>query len=231
MITILGRDIGSAAMLRAATAGAAETLTVAWNKGEGTRGAANAMKRLDAVEQLVAMLDAGVKTIEWTTDRQRAVQWVKDGAMVFGRKLRHTQGRDIVMPHRTRLWMGSEWWSKVVPEPLEEWRLHCMRERLGSDEYLVIARGHKVQVGGPVRVEAVRNRRNNWRLEHTSDPPKGLRTLAKKAVAACGYDWGAVDLIVGADGQQYVLEVNRAPGLDNYTCEAYVRGFKRLANG
>jgi D-alanine-D-alanine ligase-like ATP-grasp enzyme len=77
----------------------------------------------------------------------------------------------------------------------------------------------------------VRNRNNGWHMTHEEEPPKGLRPLASQAVAACGYNFGAVDLYITEDGTMGVFEVNKAPGLDNYTLEAYAQGFAAIAAG
>lgn len=86
-----------------------------------------------------------------------------------------------------------------------------------------IARGLKFQAEPPWRKLPVRSRSNGWRLRHDVAPPEGLRDLAKKAVEAVGYDFGAVDLLVQEDGTQTVLEINRAAGCDNYTASAYAQ--------
>lgn len=47
-------------------------------------------------------------------------------------------------------------------------------------------------------------------------------TAATNAVAALGLLFGAVDLLIGEDGNEYVLEVNTAPKLAPLTCSQYV---------
>lgn len=49
------------------------------------------------------------------------------------------------------------------------------------------------------------------------------RDIAAKAIKALGLDFGAVDLGKRADGSLIVLEVNRAPGVEGGTAEAYAR--------
>lgn len=61
--------------------------------------------------------------------------------------------------------------------------------------------------------------------------PEGVRRWAKEAVASLGLDFGAVDMAVARDGRVYVLEVNRAPGLEPRTIEKYVEKLKEVANG
>jgi hypothetical protein len=228
MITVIGRDWPSKQQLVQALEQVMSTLTdeqkaqevvVAW--GTTREGAINGQRRLDAVEQLTAMRDAGVKVPEFTTDIAQALQWVAEGCLVFGRRRQHTQGRDIVGP-RHRRWRRSEFWVKVVPQVTEEWRVHVFRGRS-------IARGLKHQVEEPWRKMPVRNRKNGWHMRHDVEPSDELRNVAKAAVAAVGYDFGAVDLLVTEGGEVFALEVNKAPGLDDYTAAAYAKAIGKVA--
>ena len=57
------------------------------------------------------------------------------------------------------------------------------------------------------------------------------RIAALTAVATLGLDFGAVDLILGEDGQYYVLEVNTAPGLTTRnSIESYGNAIARSLN-
>lgn len=192
-----------------------EDKLISW--GATVPGALNGGPRLNAVEQLRRFHEHNIAHPEFTTSLPTAMQWVAEGGLVFGRKFIHTEGRDIIGPRHPR-WIRSEYWVKVIPNVAQEWRIHVFQGRS-------IARGLKVQTGVTRRRMPVRNRANGWTMVHDVEPPRGLRTLAKKAVAACGYDFGAVDILVGEDGAAWVLEVNRAPGLDQSTATAYVKAF------
>lgn len=53
-------------------------------------------------------------------------------------------------------------------------------------------------------------------------PPNGAADLAIRATAACGYQYGAVDIIYNEKRNQcYVLEVNSRPGLSGTTLDKY----------
>jgi glutathione synthase/RimK-type ligase-like ATP-grasp enzyme len=53
-------------------------------------------------------------------------------------------------------------------------------------------------------------------------PPDGAAALAVRAVEACGYLYGAVDVIYNEKRAcSYVLEVNSRPGIINQTCDSY----------
>jgi glutathione synthase/RimK-type ligase-like ATP-grasp enzyme len=53
------------------------------------------------------------------------------------------------------------------------------------------------------------------------------RNLAKKAVESLGLTFGAVDIGRKADNSLIVLEVNRAPGLEGNTINAYANAIVR----
>lgn len=174
--------------------------------------------RYTATEQLARFRTAGVRTVEFTHSRAEAEAWVSQGHTVFGRRETHTHGSDIIGANRSippgRRWRGRDWWTKLV-RSTDEWRVHVFD---GSS----IARGRKVLTGPQVSRWPIRSRRNGWTLDHTQRTPPPVRDLAKRAVAALpGYLYGAVDILVDENGNPLVLEVNRIPGMDNYTCRKY----------
>ena len=186
----------------------------------------NNQTKLSNLGQLQRFTAQNVPTIEYTTALQVAQQWVAEGADVWGRKASHTQGLDVIASPKKVGWAQRDYWVKVWPAT-EEWRIHICYG-------MSIARGKKVQVDQPRKKlpAAMRNRRNGWRLHHTFAPPKGMRTLAKAAVAAVGYDFGAVDILWDtATNTGKVLEVNMCPGLDDYTADAYAAAFKLVGDG
>lgn len=193
----------------------------------------------DSIAQLTAFRGAGLLTPDFTTDVKLAVDWVFAGHTVFGRRLLHTRGNDIVLPRmsqsRERVntesrWFRSEWWSRYIP-PTEEWRIHVFDNR-------IIARGKKVHSGPSWRRAPVRNVGNGWTFDFHVDPPQGIRRVAKKAVQALGYPVGAVDILQvtktlpgGPEpptNEFYVLEVNRLPALTcPYTLGRWCEAIRR----
>jgi glutathione synthase/RimK-type ligase-like ATP-grasp enzyme len=57
-----------------------------------------------------------------------------------------------------------------------------------------------------------------------------MREIAAAAVTALGLDFGAVDLAQRPDGTLFVLEVNRAPGVEAGTAVAYAQAIQRWLN-
>ena len=195
----------------------------------------------DSDYQLAAFRAAGLRTPEYTINLPQARAWVEEGSIVFGRMLLHTRGNDICLPgarnlrgHYSRRWEGSEWWSRYIP-PTEEWRIHVFDGR-------VIARGKKIQTSPPHRDAPVRNINNGWTFDFRSDPPEGIRRVARQAVEALGYPAGAVDILQvdtndptapeGVRREFYVLEVNRVPALTcPYTLGAWASAIERYLGG
>ena len=196
-------------------------VTVCW--GTSSTFGLNSKPAVTGCEQLAALADAALgapyKLPEFTADPTVAAEWVRGGGLVFGRQNNHTQGRDIVGPTQ-RAFYDRDYWVKMIPAIAEEWRIHSFAGKS-------IARGKKIYEGEDVQPPIVRSRRRGWRMAHDITPPNGLRPAAKAAVAALGYDFGAVDLVRTADGSVYVLEVNKQPGLDGYTAAQYVSAIER----
>lgn len=182
--------------------------------------------RMDGLEQLRVFHEMGGLCPAFTDTLAVAQYWVKCGELVFGREREHSQGRDIVGPGHRR-WKEKEYWTIVVKDVVDEWRVHVFEGK-------IIARGRKVQVEPPWRKMPVRNRGNGWVMEHRSVKPPGLGRFAKWMVAAVGYDFGAADVLVTRGPEELVywaLEVNRAPGLDEYTAAAYAKAIGRVGKG
>lgn len=216
MLTIISQErSASAELLRALATGRGRfrnrDLSVSWGRQSGS--AINGGPKVSNYDQLGKFREAGLSTPDFTR-----VEPTTDRDLWIGRKDSHTRGRDIKFPRQTRGFRESDYYVKLIPLPSEEWRLTVAFGK-------TIARGKKIPGPNGSPTELIRNRSHNWVLDHRVDPPKGLRDAAKRACASLGYDFGAVD-IIAKDGTFYVLEVNKAPGLDNYTAEAYVKAFE-----
>lgn len=139
----------------------------------------------------------------------------------LGRASSHKGGADLIRPPRR-----PDFWVRYVPLSAE-FRIHVFQKPDG--EFIVIRAGRKVPgPEGIKRPEWVRSWDLGWRLAYNGprkgELPKGLREEAKKAVQALGLHFGAVDIGITEEGARpLVLEVNRAPGLEGGTPQAYAR--------
>jgi glutathione synthase/RimK-type ligase-like ATP-grasp enzyme len=115
-------------------------------------------------------------------------------------------------------------------------------------QYVPTVREHRIHVfdGEVIRVQMkvprvakphprFRSYDNGWKLvagpEYTAQVPRGARELAKRAVAAMGYVFGAVDIGVKTDGTAIVWEVNTQPGIEGGTVDQYARAVVRYFDG
>lgn len=173
---------------------------------------------LNGLEQLQTLRDARVSIPEFTNTCPHDAHRV----MWLGRKLNHTQGKDIITSGRR--FKERDFWVKYVPA-IAEWRIHILNGKS-------IARGKKVWVGQgsePTTIPIIRSRRLGWHLDHTPDPPNHIREAARAAVAAVGYDLGAVDVLDLGGNQACVLEVNSRPAIrDPYTIAQYSKALRNL---
>jgi len=60
--------------------------------------------------------------------------------------------------------------------------------------------------------------------------PRAAVELAGDALQAIGLDFGAVDILVGKDGQNYVLECNSAPGVEGDDRQVIRALARKIAN-
>lgn len=132
----------------------------------------------------------------------------------LGRSESHARGEDInlILQDRDVFLTENDFFVEYIPTELE-YRMHvvdnevvCVHEKRLRHE----ADNHPY----------IRNSETGWVfLEPRDEPPSDQ--LAIDAVGSMGMDFGAVDVIRGEDGEDYVLEVNSAPSLDEANLERY----------
>lgn len=173
----------------------------------------------DKLESLGTMREAEVRVPDWSEDPE-------DLEFPFlGRRIQHTQGRDVVLclqrgDYRRR---PRDYYVKYIPT-VREFRVH-------------VVAGEVIRVQGKYldfpeqSLPWIRNYGTGYRFREPSRRLRPSRTeMAIRAVESLGLDFGAVDLLVGDDGLEYVLEVNTAPACSPLTAEKYIRAFQRLLN-
>lgn len=163
---------------------------------------------------------------------------------LFGRKVHHTRGTDIVPVQCGRpdpLKRVSDFYTTVIPKK-REFRVWAFRGKpIGTYEKTL---EYPAKYGRKGRSREIWNWRNGFAygFVHQDNAPKELKSLGCRAVDAVGLDFGAVDIIEGRDDRYYVLEINSAPGVEGRRqgitslvnhIEAWVKsGFKeKKANG
>lgn len=133
----------------------------------------------------------------------------------LGRQFHHTQARDLLHP------------NTFVPDFLVEHIATVREHRIHVFDGRVIRVQTKQPTPGAEPHPWIRSESSGWTLvarpDLTALVPRGARDIAKRAVSALGYDYGAVDLAVKPDGGVIVWEVNTQPGLGDGTAVVYAR--------
>lgn len=107
----------------------------------------------------------------------------------------------------------------------QEYRIHSFQGRS-------LRAGVKRPRDGQQAHDWIRSWDGGWRIVYDGVTSRQRhRDLAHSAVEALNLDFGAVDIGEKADGSLLVLEVNRAPGLEGGTIDAYVRAIQAWSNG
>lgn len=133
-----------------------------------------------------------------------------------GRSNHHVGGLDLLTPPA-----APDYWVKKETIT-EEYRLHIF------DTKSIRAGKKAPRTGLPTAPSPwVRSFDGGWKIVYDRyESTRAQRDIAAGAVGALGLTFGAVDLGLLADGSLIVLEVNRAPGLEGGTVEAYGRAIE-----
>lgn len=164
--------------------------------------------------------DSGVDAPDFTTDYNVAKQWILDEEIVVARSLLESHSGQGIIVCKTveELPTDSKLYVKYFKK-LYEFRVHVFngkvidyvqkRKRDGVDE----AQGYN---------KYIRSHNNGWVFcRENAIINEDVKTLAVRAVNALRLDFGAVDVVMKANGKAKVLEVNCAPALEGTTLEKY----------
>ena len=182
--------------------------TICYGLGTRSRRALNsACNDGDKIDRMKLMNAAGVLTVPWFDGEQvpRDFKFPALARQTYGHG-----GTDIVpvfqaeeIPWRVRA--GWTWFSAYVP--LEtEYRVWVFRDTHLDTYEKTMQRPDDYKFVG-------RNFRNGFDFTHYNRPPIEAVDAAKKTIKSLGFDFGAVDMLLGKDGKVYVLECNTAPGV------------------
>lgn len=194
----------------------------------------NAAPRMNKYEELVRLRDSNINcpVVErWNVSRSGAIP-----SGYLGRSLYHSGGADFNLSradHRIDYLTGKL-------DLVEEYRIHIfdgksiraglkqVRDgftRLEDElDYHARKRGGEANIAHPW----VRSFDHGWRINYDNFKSKAeQRDIARRAVAALGLTFGAVDVGRDSTNTYYILEVNRSPGADPPTIESYARAIRR----
>jgi hypothetical protein len=149
----------------------------------------------DKFRELVLMTKAGVPTVYFSTQRPSFGKWI-------ARKYTHYEADDV----RAELVVGDYYtkWYDID----KEFRFHVFKGQVLQTQFKKAVK--------PDAHNWIRSWASGWDWKNGSDgAPSGAAAASIKAVAAVGYDFGAVDVgRLAANGSFVVLEVNSSPGFD-----------------
>lgn len=182
---------------------------------------------LNKIQQLQRFKENNVSCPNFTIRREDVAEL--GSKTVFARRLiNSTNGRGIVefSPSDGGDIPVAPLYTAYIPKK-REYRFHVFGESVIDVQQKRKKRGFE-----STRDTRIRNVNNGYvYCRDGINPPNGAADLAIRAVAACGYEYGAVDLIYNEKRDQcYVLEVNSRPGLMGTTLEKYAEALINMYN-
>jgi glutathione synthase/RimK-type ligase-like ATP-grasp enzyme len=162
----------------------------------------------DKITRLLMMKEAKVSTVPWFTRYEDIPQTIQ--FPVLARNAYGHGGTDIVpvfQPEEIpwRIASGFSWFSEYIPIHTE-YRVWVFRDwHLGTYKKVMRRPGEYKFIG--------RNFRNGFDFVYDGKPTRQAVDLAVNTIRCLGLDFGAVDMLLGKNGNLYVLECNTAPGV------------------
>jgi len=172
---------------------------------------------LNKIEQLTQFRANSVSCPAFATSPEEARNL--DSGTIFARTLiNSTNGKGIVEFERDqREYPPAPLYTAYIPKK-SEFRVHVINGKVVDSQQ----KKKREEFTGESNPR-IRNLANGY--VYCRDGvvlPHDAADLAVRAVSACGYEYGAVDLIYNAKrDKSYVLEVNSRPGLQGTTLESY----------
>lgn len=161
--------------------------------------------------------ETGVPIPDFTTDPNVARGWETD---YLGRTSEGFQGKGICVYRGCEVPQRHQLYVRFIPNE-REYRLHVCRGVVISFQRKYLERPELKGDG------YIKNHAHGYVF---ATPKRALnksrQEAAVAAVEALGLDFGAVDMVVDKQGQEYVLEVNTAPALSPLRIEHYVKALR-----
>lgn len=171
-------------------------------------------------------LDGHVPIPEWTTEPQKALEWLAGGSPVVARTvLNGHSGQGLVIVENMGNWTEAPLYTKYIPKK-QEFRLHVFRDRV----FFMQRKARNRDVPDEQVNWKVRNHGNGFIFAHQDVYVReDAQRHAIMAVGQLGLDFGAVDVIWNQkEDKYYIIEVNTACGLEGTTLDKYVEVFKEF---
>ena len=153
--------------------------------------------------------------ISWTISKETALGWLHQGYKVYCRTtLTGHSGSGIVVANTADELVQAPLYTKGIDVD-KEYRIHVFDGK-------VIDVTQKKRRNGVESSDLIRNHSNGWVFARIDvEASDEVKELAVNAVTGLGLDFGACDIVIDAEGNPYLLEVNTAPGLEGTTLKKY----------
>lgn len=162
---------------------------------------------------------------EYTTNYDKAVQWLSEGSSVYCRTTTTSYGGNgiaFVQPGEN-LVAAPLYTKKFICD--QEYRVHVFKNEVFDFSLKRKRREATVDIN-------IRNFNNGWVFcRDNISLPVAVKVAAIQAVYFLDLDFGAVDVVYNSQqGVAKVLEVNTAPGLEGTTLVKYTNKFQEVMN-
>lgn len=179
----------------------------------------------DKISTFKLLTEAGIPTVPWTTDKDEALNWIKDNkSMVVARTLtRASEGRGAVFASDVESLPNAPLYTKYVKKAAE------YRVNVAFGKVINIRQKRRRKDFDGELNNLCRTHDNGWVYcsEGVDKDNEQLRDLATNSINSLGLDFGAVDIIYNQHyNQYYVLEVNSAPGMEGETLNNFIEALK-----
>jgi glutathione synthase/RimK-type ligase-like ATP-grasp enzyme len=171
----------------------------------------------DKITQYEYFKAQGIPALDFTTNYQEALEWVKDGVCVVARTLtRASEGKGIVVAETPEQLPKAPVYT-VYKKKKKEFRVHVF-----NDKVICVLEKRKKK-GLPEVNSKIRNTVNGYVFCRDGViEPEGIRELAIKASKVTTSSFKGVDIGYNEKlNHLFVIEVNSAPGMENTTVEQY----------
>ena len=146
-----------------------------------------------------------------------------DNLPVLGRDKTHFQGKDIVLIKNSKDYVYKDFYVKYIDKK-QEFRVHLFEDT-------IINISKKLPRENEEQDKIVWCSNRGWRQIRYNEEGihrKKLESLAKKALKALSYRFGAVDIILDKDNELWVLEVNSAPNMEGNKVTKFIEILRSL---
>lgn len=182
---------------------------------------------VDKLQQYRWFQQQGLSALEFTTAKQEALDWLKEGFCVFGRKtLTGSSGAGIVVIEEPAQMVPCLVYTKYKPKK-REFRVHIFR-----NEVVAIVEKRKRSDWNEASNPKIRNLANGYvfcqDVELTPELRTRIEVLGLAASKVCQSDFKGVDLAYNQKFDDlFVIEVNSAPGIEGTNVDKYVKAIQK----